>query len=415
MNEKRRDGEEPTLIGESGRSIPVEIQEPQPPNTLSEDDVREARNEALALMSRLQEADGSREMGLLDGITSVGSQAQREAAEHLDLLRTRIGTFINEGGTSEGIANGLRDLRVSLNRINPHELTSPGVANRVIDVLPFVGGRANPVVRALNWVALRYEPVSRQVGEIELKLRDGRELLIRDNVELRKLYEDVEAQQLPIRRNAFLGELLAHHLSQLLEETDDPIKRERLEMALHDVLMRVQGLRTMEEVHLQYFVSIDMSRQNNNRLAQAVEQTLTLTVNVVTVGLAIQTALIRQKRVMEAAQKTREFLGDLVVANAVTINRHTQEVGDLYSNPAIVMEKISEAHDQLVDAMDMASRMRREGIEVAQRNIARLSELSAELEQRVGDALAGPEDPPNAVERGTKKRAIDEEMPNDSQ
>ena len=38
----------------------------------------------------------------------------------------------------------------------------------------------------------------------------------------------------------------------------------------------------MQEVHLQYFVSIELTRQNNNRLGQAVDRTLTLATNVVT-------------------------------------------------------------------------------------------------------------------------------------
>ena len=51
----------------------------------------------------------------------------------------------------------------------------------------------------------------------------------------------------------------------------------------------------MEAAHTQFFVSVEMSHQNNTRLGQSVERTLTLAINVVTVGLAIQTALARQK------------------------------------------------------------------------------------------------------------------------
>ena len=62
--------------------------------------------------------------------------------------------------------------------------------------VPFVSNRYNPIVRALGKVALRYEPVSKQVSVIETRLLDGRALLVRDNIELRKLYEDIEEHQL---------------------------------------------------------------------------------------------------------------------------------------------------------------------------------------------------------------------------
>jgi uncharacterized protein YaaN involved in tellurite resistance len=176
-------------------------------------------------------------------------------------------------------------------------------------------------------------------------------------------------------------------LTQLIENTPDAMKREKIRIALHDVSMRVQDLRTMEEVFVQYFVSIEMSRQNNNRLGQSVERTLTLATNVIVVGLAIQSALIRQKAIMEATNRTREFLGTLVAANAAAIKTHTKEIGDLYNNPVIAMDKINQAHHDLIEAMDIADRLRQEGIDIARDNIAKLSELSATLMQRAGNLL----------------------------
>ena len=89
-----------------------------------------------------------------------------------------------------------------------------------------------------------------------------------------------------------------HQLDQLLERTEDPLKIERIRNATYDVTMRVQDLRTMAEVHIQFYVSIEMTRQNNTRLGQSVERTLALGTNVVMIGLAIQTALARQRRVL---------------------------------------------------------------------------------------------------------------------
>lgn len=62
------------------------------------------------------------------------------------------------------------------------------------------------------------------------------------------------------------------------------------------------------------------------------------------VGLAIQSALSRQRRVLEATRRTREFLGNLIVANAASIRHDTQEIGDVYNNPVIALEKIAQAH-----------------------------------------------------------------------
>jgi len=354
------------------------------PQGISEAEAEKVRTEAQALANRLGEASGSKEMEVLDNMTNMGVEAQRSAAGYLDLLKGRVSTFLNEGGPSREIADSMRDLRIALDQIDPH--ASPrNTWDRIYNLFPFFG-RRNPV-RLLQRIAIRYEPVSRQVAVIETRLRDGRSGLVRDNFELRKLYEQVEAQQPAIRRNAYLGQLLMEHLTQLVQQTPDPMKRERIRAALHDVSLRVQDLKTMEEVHAQYFVSIEMTRQNNNRLGQAVERTLTLSTNVVTVGLAIQSALIRQRSVLEATRRTREFLGTVVTANAAAIKAHTQEIGDLYTNPIIAIEKITQAHNDLIEAMDTADRLRQEGIQAAKDNIARLSQLSAVLMQRASGLL----------------------------
>ena len=84
---------------------------------------------------------------------------------------------------------------------------------------------------------------------------------------------------------------------------------------------------------------------------------------------------MRQKKVMEATQRTREFLGVLIAANAVAIRQHTEEIGELYNNPVIAMDKITQAHNDLMEAMDTADRLKQEGIDTARENIAKLSQL----------------------------------------
>ena len=358
---------------------PVVIKEPLAPQGVSEEEMKALRSRATELVNDLGTATGSKELEMTDTIGNLGIQAQRTAGTELDLLRIRVGDMLTQEGPSAQISKDLIDLRGALNQINPHEMRQATFMSRLLSKLPFVG---NPALKALERIAIRYEPVSKQVSIIETQLREGRTMLARDNVELRMLYGQVEAQQLPIQKNAYMGELVMEQLDELLKRTEDSLKVERVRNSLHDVSMRVQDLRTMEAVHTQFFVSIEMTRQNNNRLGQSVERTLALGSNVVMVGLAIQSALIRQKRVLEATQRTREFLGNLIVANAASIRQHTQEIGDVYNNPVIAIDKITQAHNDLMEAMDMADRLKQEGIDGARENIAKLSKLSADLQER---------------------------------
>jgi uncharacterized protein YaaN involved in tellurite resistance len=100
------------------------------------------------------------------------------------------------------------------------------------------------------------------------------------------------------------------------------------------------------------------------------------------VGLALQAALSRQRRVLDATERTRAFLGDLIVSNATAINQHVSEIGDVYRNPVVAIEKLNQAHNALVEALDTAGRLEAEGIEIAKANIARLRQLTAEISER---------------------------------
>ncbi|UCC16598.1 MAG: toxic anion resistance protein, partial [Dehalococcoidales bacterium] len=292
---------------EVGKEIqPTIIDSIKRPQGMSDEESAEVEEQALALVKQLGEANGSKEMELLDNMTNLGIHSQRTASSNLDLLRARVSGYLSEGGPSKEIASSMLDLRIVLDQIDPYA-TPKSVWDRAYNLVPLFG-RHSPV-RVLQRIAIRYEPVSRQITTIETRLREGHSVLIRDNIELRKLYEQLEAQQPTVQKNIYLGELLMLEIEKLIQLTTDPMKRERIRAALHDVASRVQDLRTMDEVYLQYFVSIEMSRQNNNQLGQAIERTLTLATNVVIVGLAIQSALIRQRSIIRATQRTREFLG----------------------------------------------------------------------------------------------------------
>ncbi|MFH1560709.1 MAG: toxic anion resistance protein [Chloroflexota bacterium] len=391
--EERKDNNENVIEGEVVQPGTTEIvpvgKVPTPPKVIKEEEAESLRQSAAEIAKQLETASGSRELEAVDSISNLGIQAQRAAASELNLLRGRVGDMITREGAGGAVTKDMAELRIALRQINPHELAPKGFLDRLAGTVPF-GRQLKSLQQVVEKIALRYEPVSKQISVIEVRLREGRAMLVKDNVELRKLYEHVESQQLPLQRNAYLGELLMQELERLIQRTEDPVKRERITNVLYDVSMRIQDLRTMETVHEQFFVSIEMTRQNNTRLGQTLERTLSLSTNVITVGLAIQMALARQKRVLEATQRTQEFLGNVVVANASAIKRHTAEIGDAYNNPVIAIDKLAEAQNDLIEAIETADRVRQQGIDSTKENITKLSQLAEEIRQKAS-ALKEPE------------------------
>ena len=91
-----------------------------PPEGMSADEVEQAKRQAHELVRNLRELSGGRELAAIDDITNTGMQAQRNAGRQLELAKTRLGTFLDEGGASKEIATGMVDLRVASNRIDPN-------------------------------------------------------------------------------------------------------------------------------------------------------------------------------------------------------------------------------------------------------------------------------------------------------
>ncbi len=64
----------------------------------------------------------------------------------------------------------------------------------------------------------------------------------------------------------------------------------------------------------------------------------------------------------------------------------------------IAIDKISQAHNDLIDAMDTADRLKQEGIDAARDNIAELRRLSSELQKRASGLWEAPISADQSVE-----------------
>ena len=215
---------------------------------------------------------------------------------------------------------------------------------------------------------------------------------MQDNAELEQLYQQVKQAQRGIQQSAYVGELLWQKLDEALIDCD-PGERQKLQAMMHRVAMRVQDLRTMEQVNLQFFVSIDMTLQNNDTLGEQVDRTVMVTQNLLTVGLAIQAALAQQKKIAKAVKGVQETTAAMLEANAAAIGRQTAEISDMQNNPVLALESVKNAHNTLLAALDKVDEIRQVGTEKARAGIADLNRMSAALEPKV-EALKAARDLP---------------------
>jgi uncharacterized protein YaaN involved in tellurite resistance len=145
----------------------------------------------------------------------------------------------------------------------------------------------------------------------------------------------------------------------------------------------------MENIHEQFYTSIEMTRDNNDMLISIVQRMLTMGMNVVNISFAIYAALERQKKVIEAVKGTKEFIGNRIEQNAMAINNHVKEIGDLYKEPVVAMDKLASGINQLMLAIDAVNQLKAEGVERARENIVKIKVMTEEIRNKTGELPSG--------------------------
>ena len=109
-NSSRDDSGEPAaiLVPSSPEDLVLESKaEPVAPPGISAAETQEFQAKAATAIKQLEQARGGKEMELVDSITAVGVQAQRQAGRELELLRARVGDMMARGGAGDKISHDL--------------------------------------------------------------------------------------------------------------------------------------------------------------------------------------------------------------------------------------------------------------------------------------------------------------------
>ncbi|MFQ5796085.1 MAG: toxic anion resistance protein [Candidatus Bipolaricaulia bacterium] len=376
QEERTPEQEEGTLQETDVPAVPEVDVTPTPPANLSDEDQESVEKEVSQLVVEVQESEKG--LQLTNRLGSIGAKEQKRSSAKINLLKTKVGDLLNEvEGEGGAIPRNLIELRKTMDEINPHVLSEKprGVVSRVLRKVPKIGD-------ILADIAVKYESVQTQIDGIINGLRAGKDQLLQDSIELDELYQQVKEAQFGIQRYAYFGELFMQKLQELHDQSDNSAEREKLSAAIHRGAMRVQDLRTMEQVNYQFFVSIDLTVQNNTNLSDSIDRTVMVTTSLLVVGLAIQAAMARQKKITKAVQQTQEYASEMLAANAAAIRQQTQEIGDLQNNPVLALEKVAAAYDDLMATLDETERIRKEGTTQAREGIKQLTQMSQKLESK---------------------------------
>lgn len=355
-----------------------------PPKGVDEEKISAAEEEAAALALQVASDPGDRK--LMRSLSTIGYEAEDRSNAEIGLLRKRMGAVmdqLSQGGSD--IPKNLMALRTVMDEMNPQiqldQLTKPSGWKAA---LPGFLRKAPVIGDILGQIAIKYQSIQDQIDAIVGGLKRGQDMLLQDTVELETLYEKVRVLEKDVLAATYKGQFLWKTLDEKKAQASDPAEANQLDKAIGKVAVRVQDLKTMEQVFLQFYGSIDLTLDNNDSLSDSIRRTVTVTRNVLEVGLALQVALANQKQVAEAVKATREYTGQMLAANAAALKQQTTDIARLQTDPVLALEHLQSAYNDLMEAMDKTDEIRKEGTEKARQGIEQLDQMSGAMRERLG-------------------------------
>lgn len=327
------------------------------------------KEKSLALVQTVKEKTGP---SLMRAIDVIGSGSQKKMAAANDLMSNSVNSLLTGLDGKSPTGEKLLELRTAMDDLNPHSLNNAWWFSWVPK-----GIKRKAVSRFIH----KYEPMQKHVTGILAGLRAGKDDLLETSIELETQYTEIESAQKEIQSEIYIGEIFIVEVEKLESDVDetDAQEKQKLASVKNKAARRIRDLRTMEQAAVQFFISIDQTVATNELLSEQIDSALTVGPMVMTNALRIQAALAKQDTVKQAVQSFQEGLGDMMAQNATAVNKAASEIGDLYNNPVIALEKMEEGFDQLMQAVNTANETMANSTIKAREASAKLADMTAEL------------------------------------
>lgn len=341
----------------------------QAPKWANDNDIGGMKERSLALVGEVKEKSGP---ALMRAIDDIGANSQKKMMMANDLMSNSVNSLLKGLDGKSPTGAKLLELRSAMDDLNPHSLGN----SWWFSWMP-KGIKRKAISRFIH----KYEPMQKHVNGILSGLRAGKDDLLETSIELEHQYTEIEGAQKEIQSEIYIGELFIDELEKLEAGVDasDVQEQQKLASGKNKAARRVRDLRTMEHAAVQFFISIDQTVATNELLSEQIDSALTVGPMVMTNALRIQAALAKQDTVRKAVQGFQEGLGEMMAQNAAAVNKAAQDVGDMYNNPVIALEKMEEGFDQLMQAVQTANETMATSTLKARETSARLADMTAEL------------------------------------
>ena len=321
------------------------------------------------LSAREQEGAANRQRQAIDG---MGLEIQRQAAHRSAMLQTPLRKLAHQGDEGGPVAKALIDLRGKMQDLDPHRqnLSQGGLA-KVFSFLPGVGNR-------LQRYFHKFETSQEALDAIIRDLESGKEMLRRDNLTLADDQESLRGVLTQLRRQIELGRLIDQRLQAEIARlpAEDPHRGFVEEELLFPLRQRVVDLQQQLAVSQQGILALEVVIRNNRELMRGVDRAINVTVSALNVAVVVALALANQRLVLDRVEALNSTTSDLIAGTSKALRSQGVEIQTRASSTVLDMEKLEQAFEDVIGAIDEVSRYRRDALPRLDEQIDRLQDLA---------------------------------------
>lgn len=260
-----------------------EVDETNFETDLKEPEKQEAEKNAEQYMNKFKESSNTAE--LIQQLGLLGEDEQKLAGDSLESLKRPVQDMLSNKNSE--LPEQLFELRQQVSTLEPEHLNQNALQKAWNKLT-----RKNPI----DQYAQKYKTVEEQVENIIEALLKGKDKLQEDNLMLEQLRETATSRITNLEKQIETGKQLNTMLeSEMTAEKwrDNPVE---LQKGQQKVITRIKNMTQAVMVLQQSLASVDLIKENNEKLEEAIFNAITMTKNVITVTASIQLASVTRRR-----------------------------------------------------------------------------------------------------------------------
>ncbi|HKE89582.1 MAG TPA: toxic anion resistance protein [Gemmatimonadales bacterium] len=302
----------------------------------------------------------------LDSIHTLGNSEVQASASISNRLMQRPVRAMEHGGLGETavIANGLVELRQTIDRLNPSrqgDLFSP---RRLLGIFPL----GSKILAYFD----KYRSAQTHLNAIIEDLNRGQDDLQKDNAAIEQEKQNMWALMQRLEQWVYLAKQLDQAVAAKIAtlESSDPAKAKvAKEEVLFAVRQKVTDLLTQLAVNSQGYLALDLVRRNNVELIKGVDRATTTTVSALRTAVMVAQALANQKLVLDQINALNTTTGNIIEGTARLLQDQSAQINEQAASSTIHIEQLQRAFDAVYQTMDAISDYKVKALDSMQKTV----------------------------------------------